>query len=157
MRGHEIKQQGQTDRTERKHNLYWQLCWASVLPRVYKLREKGDEITFTHCASHSSSLFNSSGNIRALGKNTCRTTLSLSSKDRLLCNATVFVTNSSFSFNPHFLFILWLLYDISGCLFCSLLPVVFNAKSWPACITLDHWEFGSFYSLCMWSLKLQQK
>lgn len=96
---------GKTEKIKNLFHLCRHLCWATVLPMVYKLREKGDEITFTHCASHSSPLFNSSGNIQTLGKRTCHTTLSLSSKDRLLCNATVLCDKRLISIQPPFLFL----------------------------------------------------
>lgn len=151
-------------KNKKNHNLYWHLRRAAGLPRVYKLRERRDVITFSHCAPHSSPLFNSSGNVQALGKRSCHTTLSLSSKDRLFCNATVLCDKQLIFTQPPLSFFsfpalwLWLLFDISGCLFfCSLLPLsekVF-APAWPAHIVTNRqaaWAYCILAARAFWAI-----
>lgn len=96
--------------------------------QLYKRHVRGDEISFCLCVSVSHS---SPATYRHFGEKTCHTTLSLSSKDRLFCRATVLCDKRLIFIQPPpplFSFCDFFLCDKSRCLFCRLLPSALSEK-----------------------------
>lgn len=99
------------DGREKKHHLYQHLRRASRLLSLQTARERRWDKFHSLCFSFIPS------NIQALGKRNCHLTLSLSSKDKLFCSASVLCDKQLVFIQPPIIFILWFLCVIKVCVF----------------------------------------